>query len=139
MLPPSATTSPGKRRTLFGTLLMRTSRASCPAGAGLSVGVGVGIGVGVGVAVGVQPAHAVAVGVGEGVWNCTPTQLENSEVLPKGSIAVATKARSELSKKVRVLLQFASPLPLVVAVVDPPSFWAAVNDPTGHRTNGSVK
>lgn len=55
--------TPGERRTVFGTPLMRASRASWPAGVGVGVGVQV-LHVGVGVTVGVTVTVGETVGVG---------------------------------------------------------------------------
>src|SRR5256885_1114111 len=82
MLALSATTSPGRRRTFFGTPLTLVSRASWPPGPGVGVAVGVAVGppgvapvpfvavtrTDVGVPVGVAAAVAVAVGVGVTCW-----------------------------------------------------------------------
>src|SRR5262245_53046877 len=67
MLPLSLTTSPGRRCTLFGTPLMRVSRASWPAGLGVGVGEAVGVGVHAGQLVGVAVGLGEVVGLGVGV------------------------------------------------------------------------
>src|SRR5436309_15479421 len=90
MLPLSAVPTPGERRTLRETPLMRESLESwpagvgvgvaghCPVGGGVQVGVGVGVGGGVGVCVGPGVTHASKhVGVGVQVGHCpVPTGVQ---------------------------------------------------------------
>ena len=95
------------------------------AGVGVGVGVGmagVGVGVGVGgVGVGVGVSVGVGVGVGPGWIDETAAQGENSEVLLKGSVAVALTLPRPCgpAPRLNTTENEASPLPLVVMLVDP--------------------
>src|SRR5207249_590686 len=131
------TTPPGERRTLRDTPLMRESLESWPTGVGVGVGVGVavdvGVGVGVGMAgvgvgvgvggvgVGVGVSVGVGVGVGPGWIDETAAQGENSEVLLKGSVAVALTLPRPCgpAPRLNTTENEASPLPLVVMLVVP--------------------
>src|SRR5438093_12520441 len=132
MLPLSATTSPGKRRTFFGTPAMRVRRASCPAGFGVGVAVGVGVNMGVGVAVGVgvQPAHTVGEGVGLAVGSALPTgaQAENSEVSAYGSVAVTVTLRASDGGSVNCTLNDPSPLESVEADDEPTNVRPSIDE-----------
>src|SRR5438128_3251314 len=144
MLPLSPVPTPGERRTLFGTPLMRVSRASWPVGLGVGVAVGVSVGVGVaGVGVGVGVGEGVGVGVGVGGHCPVPTGVhvgvgvgvsvgvgwieatgahgENSDVLATGSVAVALKLPRPCgpAPRLNTTENEASPLPSVVTLVVP--------------------
>src|SRR5256714_4982497 len=97
---------------------------------GVAVGVAVAVAVAVGVAVGVAVAVAVAVGVGVG-GEVDTMLAENSDVLPRVSVAVAVMLRPFAIETFNEALNEALPLASVFTAMKPRNCCPSAGRPSG--------